>query len=88
MSARDIEFHRPVKEPDTELQDVDNIKDIIIAMLGGTSRALGKENEFTEEFDNIYQKYSIDIIDNLKNKYGLTSSQGGVEDAGNSEEKN
>ena len=88
MSARDIEFHRPVREPDPELQDVDNVKDIIIAMLGGTSRALGKENEFTEEFDDIYQKYSIDIIDNLKEKYGLTTSQGGEDDAGKPETDN
>lgn len=88
MSARDIEFHRPVREPDPELQDVDNVKDIIIAMLGGTSRALGKENEFTEEFDEVYQKYSIDIIDNLKEKYGLVTSQGGEDDAGKPETDN
>ena len=82
MTARDIEFHRPVREPDKELNDVDNIGEILIGFLGGTSRAIGKENEFTEVFDKVYDKYTIDIIDNLRHQYGLDfSRQGGDSDA-------
>ena len=82
MTARDIEFHRPVREPDKELNDVDNIGGILIGFLGGTSRAIGKENEFTEVFDKVYDKYTIDIIDNLRHQYGLDfSRQGGDSDA-------
>lgn len=82
MTARDIEFHRPVAEPDKDLKDVDNIGEILIGFLGGTSRAMGKENEFTEAFDNVYDKYTIDIIDNLRHERGLDfGRQGGVSDA-------
>jgi hypothetical protein len=82
MTARDIEFHRPVREPDKELNDVDNIGEILIGFLGGTSRAIGKENEFTEVFDKVYDKYTIDIIDNLRHQYGLDfGRQGGDSDA-------
>lgn len=77
MTARDIEFHRPVNEPDKELQDVDNIGEILIGFLGGTSRAIGKENEFTKDFDMVYDKYTIDIIDNLRHQYGLDNNKFG-----------
>lgn len=75
MTVRDIEFHRPVKKVDPELEDVDNMRMILDAFLGGTSRAMGKENEFTERFDEEYGKYTIDIIDKLKKEHGLNPGE-------------
>jgi hypothetical protein len=71
MNIRDIEFRRPIKQVDPELADVDNVHMILDAFIGGTSRAIGKENEFTERFDEEYGKYTIDIIDELKGKVAV-----------------
>ena len=68
MGIEDIENQRPIKTVDPDLDDVDNIRKIIIGFAGGLSRALGKENAYTEEFDEIYGDYNIDIIDELKQK--------------------
>lgn len=68
MGIEDIENQRPIKTVDPELQDVDNIRTMIIGFAGGLSRALGKENAYTQEFDELYGEYSIDIIDELKQK--------------------
>lgn len=68
MNIRDIEYKRPIKKVDPELEDVDNIRTILLAYLGGTSRALGKENKFTEQFDETFAKYNIDIIEDIRNK--------------------
>lgn len=68
MNIRDIEYKRPIKQVDPELEDVDNIRSILLAYLGGTSRALGKENKFTEQFDETFAKYNIDIIEDIRNK--------------------
>lgn len=68
MNIRDIEYKRPIKKVDPELEDVDNIRSILLAYLGGTSRALGKENKFTEQFDETFAKYNIDIIEDIRNK--------------------
>lgn len=68
MNIRDIEYKRPIKEVDPELADVDNIHSILLAYLGGTSRALGKENKYTEQFDEDFKKYNIDIIEDIRNK--------------------
>lgn len=67
MNIQDIEYKRPIKEPDPELADVDNIRAILLAYLGGTSRALGKENKFTEQFDEAYKKYNIEEIEDIRN---------------------
>lgn len=66
MLISEIEYRRPIKKVDPDFEDVDKIRDIAMAFLGGTSRAAGKENIYTQEFDKIYGKYSIDIIDNLR----------------------
>ena len=66
MSISDIEFKRPVKTVNPELDDVDNMRDVIYGFVGALSRTLGKENAYTEKFDEIYGRYSIDIIDDLK----------------------
>lgn len=66
VTIKDIEDHRPVKTVDEELSDVDNIKMIIVAFAGNLFRALGRENAYTKKFDELYDKYSIDIINDLK----------------------
>lgn len=68
MTIRDIEFHRPLNKADPDLEDVDNVRIMLDGFIGGTSRAIGKENEFTDRFDDVYSRYTIDIIDNLKHK--------------------
>jgi len=75
MTIRDIEFKRPVKTVDPDFEDVDGMRLVIDAILGGTSRAVGKENEFTERFDEEYSKYTIDIIEDLKVQYGLDNKK-------------
>lgn len=64
----DIERTRPIKKVDSELSDVDNIERLLIGYIGTTARALGKENYYTKKFDELYKSYSIDIIENNKNK--------------------
>ena len=68
MNLSDIEFRRPIKQCDPELEDVDRVKMILDAYMGGTSKALGKDNAFTRRFDEEYAQYTIDTIDNLKQK--------------------
>ena len=66
MTIEDIEYKRPIKTVNKDLADVDKIRDIIYGFVGSLSRAEGKENLYTEKFDEIYGKYSIDIIDKLQ----------------------
>lgn len=66
MLISDIEYKRPIKKVDPDFDDVDNIRDILYGFIGAMCRTLGKENFYTDEFDKIYGKYNIDIIDNLK----------------------
>ena len=66
MLIEDIEYKRPLKKVDPDFDDVDSIKDIIYGFVGSMCRARGIENKYTEKFDEIYGKYSIDIIDELK----------------------
>lgn len=68
MLIDDIEFKRPIKTVDPELDDVDSMRDIIYGFAGSLFRAKGVENVYTEKFDEIYGKYSINIIDDLKNQ--------------------
>lgn len=63
MTIRDIEQFRPIKETLPELVDVDNYKEIEDTFIGAMSRTLGKENEFTRKFDEIYKDYTIDIVE-------------------------
>ena len=65
--CKDIEFRRPVKTVDPELDDVDNMKSLLYGFVGSMSRTLGKENVFTQKFDEMYSKYNIDIINDFKN---------------------
>ena len=64
----DIEKIRPVYAVDRDLTDVDNVKNLIIGFAGSTSRALGKTNYYTEEFERLYKDYTIDIIENHKSE--------------------
>lgn len=64
MTIRTIENSRPIKQPDPELVDVDNMKKFWSIFVGGLSRTLGKENKFTEQMDKIYERHGIDIIEN------------------------
>lgn len=66
MTISDIEYKRPIKAVDPDFADIDNIRDIIYGFTGAMCRTLGKENYYTSKFDEIYGKYGIDIIDDLK----------------------
>ena len=63
MTIRDIEQFRPIKDTLPELVDVDHYGDIIDTFIGAMSRTMGKTNEFTEKFDELYKDYTIDIIE-------------------------
>lgn len=60
----DIERFRPVKEVDSDLADVDNIKMLFDAFVGCMARSLNKSNAYTKAFEEEYAKYSIDLIEN------------------------
>lgn len=88
MTIRDIEFKRPVHAVDPDFEDVDDVRLMVDAFLGGTSRAIGKENEFTARFDDEYSKYTIDIIEDLKVQYGLDNKKAEInEEIGESKEE-
>ena len=71
----EIEKIRPVYSPDPELQDVDNVKNLIYGFAGGTSRALGKNNFYTNKLDEIFADYTIDIIEeNISSHLGEEDS--------------
>lgn len=80
MNISDIEFRRPIKQPDPELEDVDRLKMILDAFLGGTSKAIGKDNDFTRRFDEEYAAYTIDTIDDLKNRVSANATAVEVEE--------
>lgn len=62
MEIEAIERKRPIRPARTDLDDVDGYKQQIECFAGAMARALGKENQFTEEFDNVMGKYSLDIF--------------------------
>ena len=68
VTCKDIELHRPIKTVDPELEDVDNMKTLLYGFVGSISRTLGKENVFTQKFDELYGKYNIDIVNDLQNE--------------------
>lgn len=86
MLINDIEYKRPIKKVDPDFDDVDNIRDILYGFIGAMCRTLGKENFYTEKFDEIYDKYSIDIIDNLKQLKEENSNEN-LEESDNDESK-
>lgn len=63
MPTRDIEFKRPLKTVDKDLDDVDNVKRMVIGITGGLCRSLGIENQYTQGLDDLYKDFSIDIIE-------------------------
>ena len=68
MALSEIEYSRPLKKTDPDFEDVDEMNKMVYGFLGGISRALGKENKYTKKFDDIYGKYSIDIIEDLRSQ--------------------
>lgn len=68
MTARDFEFKRPIKTVDPDFDDVDKIRDIIYGFTGAMCRALGTNNFYTEKFNEIYGKYSVDMINVIADK--------------------
>ena len=78
-------MHRPIKTVDDDLADVDNIKMIIAAFTGNLFRALGRENAYTKRFDELYDKYSIDIINDLKQLNAETKVEKAVSETGESD---
>ena len=85
ITTKDIEMHRPIKTVDDDLADVDNIKMIIAAFTGNLFRALGRENAYTKRFDELYDKYSIDIINDLKQLNAETKVEKAVSETGESD---
>lgn len=69
----DIERFRPVKEVDSDLADVDNIKMLFDAFVGCMARSLNKSNAYTKAFEEEYAKYSIDLIENSDTEGGEPS---------------
>ena len=74
VTCKDIELHRPIKTVDPELEDVDNMKTLLYGFVGSISRTLGKENVFTQKFDELYGKYNIDIVNDLQNEMTQNSN--------------
>lgn len=61
----EIEKMRPVYDVDPELSDVDGINKLLIGFIGCLSRSFGKENVYTQKFDELYKDYQIDLIEEL-----------------------
>lgn len=73
MTIKEIEQWRPLKETLPELVDVDNFREIEDTFIGAMARTMGKENEFTQRFDEIYRDYTVDIVEG---KVGLADGTG------------
>ena len=72
----EIERIRPVYAPDPELQDVDKMRDIIYGFAGATTRALGKSNFYTKKLEEIFDGYTIDIIeDKIPTEDGVNTDE-------------
>lgn len=63
----EIEKTRPIWEPDPDFNDVDNINKLLIGFVGSTCRALGKNNYYTQKFEELYKDYNIDLIESIEN---------------------
>ena len=61
MTIRDIENLRPLAKTTKELEDVDKYGELLDTFIGGISRTMGKENIFTQRFDEIYKDYTINL---------------------------
>lgn len=61
MTIKEIENSRPLKATPENLIDVDNYRDLIDTFAGAISRTLGKENIFTQRFDELYKDYCINL---------------------------
>lgn len=75
----EIEKIRPVYSPDPDLQDVDNIRKILVGFIGSTSRALGKNNSFVKEFEDSFAEYGVSLVENhTKDFINEQSDSGGL----------
>lgn len=61
MTIREIENLRPLAKTTKELEDVDKYGELLDTFIGGISRTMGKENIFTQRFDEIYKDYAINL---------------------------
>lgn len=61
MTIRDIENLRPLAKTTKDLEDVDKYGELLDTFIGGISRTMGKENIFTQRFDEIYKDYAINL---------------------------
>lgn len=59
----DIEKLHPIKTVNPELDDIDNINNLLVGYIGSTARTLGKNNYYTQKFEELYSPYTIDIIE-------------------------
>lgn len=60
---KEVEKHRPIAMRSKEFEDIDGIMRYVIGNAGATARTIGKANEYTEEFLNMYKEYTLDIMD-------------------------
>lgn len=72
QTIKEIENSHPIDAPREELIDVDGYNKLLDTFIGAMSRTLGKENVFTEKFNEYYKKYSVDFD-------RITKSQEGTE---------
>lgn len=61
--VKECEKHGPVVERSPEFKDVDGINRFMVAIAGAIGKTLGKKNEYTEAFDQIYSEYSSSLLD-------------------------
>ena len=52
----------PIVERAKEFNDVDGVNRFIVAISGAIARTLGKKNEYTEAFEQIYEDYTSNVL--------------------------
>lgn len=60
---RHAEQHEPIIVKNHKFVDVDGIKKLWMSMVGALIRTLGRNNEYTEKFEENYKPYTADIFD-------------------------
>lgn len=75
MTIKDIENRRPIAQVAPELQDVDKYQTLLRNFAGAISRTLGKENRFTQEFEEYFKDYTIDIVSQSYSAEGNTNDE-------------
>lgn len=77
QTIKEIENSHPIEAPREELIDVDGYNKLLDTFIGAMSRTLGKENIFTEKFNEYYKKYSVDFDRIAKSQEGTERKENG-----------